>query len=77
MDKTLRVSGTTYELVMAAVGEAQVEKKKKVSVDQVIKEQFLTGRIKFKKDPKAWEKLEKLIFKGPKDIDCLDVDLHQ
>ena len=35
------------------------------------------GNLKFKKDPKAWEKWEKLKFKGPKDIDCLDIDLYQ
>ncbi|MBS3068206.1 hypothetical protein J4450_05860 [Candidatus Micrarchaeota archaeon] len=77
MDKTLRVSETTYQMVMVAVGQAQAEKKRKVSADEVIKEHFLVGKLRFKKDPKAWEKLEKLIFKGPKDIDCLDVDIYQ
>ncbi|MBI5228429.1 hypothetical protein HY988_07595 [Candidatus Micrarchaeota archaeon] len=77
MGKTLRVSEDTYALVMAAVGQSQIEKRKKVSVDEVLKEHFLEGRLKFKKDPKAWEKLEKMIFKGPKNIDCLEIDLHQ
>ncbi len=77
MSKTIRVSEDTYMLVMSAVGHAQAEKKKKVSADEVIKEQFLVGKLQLKKDPKAWEKLEKLIFKGPKHIDCLDIDLHQ
>ncbi len=77
MDKTLRVSKDVYELVMHAVGQAQVQKRKKVSVNEVLKEHFLTGKLQFKKDPHAWEKWEKLQFKGPKNIDCLDIDMHQ
>ena len=76
MSKTLRVSDETYSLVMASVGQAQTEKRKKVSADEVIREHFLMGRLRFKKDPKAWEKLEKIQFRGPKDVDCLDIDLH-
>ncbi len=77
MSKNFRVSDGTYELVMSAVGQLQAQKKKRVSVDEVIKEHFLVGTMRFKKDPKAWDKLEKLIFKGPKNIDCLDIDTSQ
>lgn len=73
MVKTLRVSDYTYSLIMSLVGNLQVRKRKKVSVDMALKE-IITSK-KTKKDPFAWDKLEKAMFKGPKTNCVEEIDL--
>ena len=75
MVKTLRVSETTYQLVMDLVGQLQIEKRQKISVDKALKDTL--SRPKFQKDPDAWKKWEKAIFKGKSKLDCVDIDLVQ
>lgn len=75
MVKTLRVSDVTYKLVMDLVGQLQIEKKEKISVDTALRDTL--SKPKFQKDPDAWKKLEKAIFKGKSNIDCCDIDLVQ
>lgn len=75
MAKTLRVEDSTYEMVMDLVGRIQMRKKKRVTVDAALRE--VVSRETIKKDPNAWDKLEKLSFRGPKTNSVEDIDLLQ
>lgn len=68
MVKTLRVKEDTYELVMHAVGSAQLRQKKRVSVDTMLKT-LLMGR-KAKPAQSAWALVLKASGDGPK-TDCV------
>lgn len=75
MVKTLRVDEDTYEMVMDLVGRMQMQKRRRVSVDTALKE--IVSKKLAKKDQRAWENLEKLMFKGPKTNCVEEIDLLQ
>ncbi len=68
MVKTLRVKEDTYELVMHAVGSAQIHQKKRISVDTVLK--TLLKDRKTKPTRSAWALVLKATGDGPK-TDCV------
>ncbi|MEK6954424.1 MAG: hypothetical protein AABX01_05420 [Candidatus Micrarchaeota archaeon] len=75
MVKTLRVTETTYSLVMNLVGKLQQLAKKRVTVDEALRNALDTGLAE--KDPNAWDKLKSLQFKGPRTNCVEEIDLLQ
>ena len=73
--KMLRVNDNTYALVMDFVGQIQIERQKRVSVDTALNLAFSNNKIK--KDLSAWKKLETVIFNGPKTNCVEEIDLMQ
>lgn len=74
MVKTLRVSESTYALVMEKVSEVQAVEKRHVTVDEALRKMLLKKK---RIDPLAWEKLEKLRFSGLKEDSTEMIDLVQ
>ena len=64
MVKTLRVSESTYALVMQKVSEVQAVEKRRITVDEALKKMLIKKK---KIDPMAWEKLRKHMFSGLKE----------
>ncbi len=75
MVKTLRVSESTYALVMGLVSEIQAFKGKRISVDEALKEKL--NPVKKKSREEAWKILDGLRFKGPKTNCVDDIDIIQ
>lgn len=71
MYKTVRVKEDTYGEIMNIAGSMQLQRKRKVSADEAIK---FAIKDRWQKDPQAWEKLDKLMFKGPKANCTEDID---
>jgi hypothetical protein len=75
MIKTLRVTEPTYSLVMDLVGRLQQLTRRRVTVDEALRNALEIGLAE--KDPNAWDKLKSLQFKGQRTNCVEEMDLLQ